>query len=398
MRVVSLITILSAVCACGWSQRTTGSLEIGQADKIATSTAVRLPEKWDHPKVEARAIYFASQDLVTSHEAILKKLDGVAGANFNALVVDFWFRGFAAYPGSKVIPQYPQLDGEDILKFVSDEAIKRKLRFELWSGYGFYAYYTKDASKDPSMGPILDKHPELLSLDAQGNKYLHNKTLGDFYVLCPVNPGSHRILAELFAEAVGKYPAASGLQLDRMRFADAKYCFCNYCKEHFKADTGMELKDFPERSPEAKRLLEWRREELAKGVATIVAAVRKARPDITVTSYVAGPVEMDSRAQSWDLWLKRGLVDALAVSMYGGEIASDIEKTKALVGSLDKIACAISCGQPMPVYLHNIQTTREHGTSGQYTWYIGDVADDLVPLKQGPYAEPAAWPIKTQKK
>ena len=82
------------------------------------------------------------------------------------------------------------------------------------------------------------------TIDAKGNKYLHNPTLGDFYTLCPSNPRSHEILGQLMVEMVTKYPV-DAMHLDRIRYPEAHFCYCPYCKEHFPKETGVaELKEF----------------------------------------------------------------------------------------------------------------------------------------------------------
>src|SRR5947208_1801511 len=83
----------------------------------------------------------------------------------------------------------------------------------------------------PTTGKILDAHPELLSMDFAGRRSIH-RSFGDFYSMCPSNPRTHEILATLYAEAVRKYPC-DGLNLDRIRYADTGYCYCDYCKATF---------------------------------------------------------------------------------------------------------------------------------------------------------------------
>src|SRR3954451_10114419 len=95
----------------------------------------------------------------------------------------------------------PGLKGEDELGTVVAEAHRRGLRVEPWISYGFYAYFTPDAAKDKSMGAILDRHPELVSIDASGRKSIHRQ-FGDFHSLCPANPKSHEILGQIMVEVV----------------------------------------------------------------------------------------------------------------------------------------------------------------------------------------------------
>src|SRR5262249_33895741 len=153
-----------------------------------------------------------------------------------------------------------------------DECHKRNLQAHLWVSYGFYSYFTPDATRDTSAGPLLEKHPELMAIDSHGNRFLHHKGLGDFYSLCPSNPKSHDILANLMVEAVRKYPA-DGLHLDRIRYPDADFCYCEYCRKHFHADMGHELEEFLPRSDAAKKFLEWKRQQTLFAVERFERAV-----------------------------------------------------------------------------------------------------------------------------
>jgi uncharacterized lipoprotein YddW (UPF0748 family) len=274
-----------------------------------------------------------------------------------------------------------------------EESHQRGLRAEAWMEYGFYAYFTADATKDPSMGAILDKNPELLSVDPKGAKFIH-RSFGDFYSLCPSNPKSHEVLAGLCAEVVKKYPV-DGINLDRIRYAASDYCYCAYCKGAFHKDTGIELKEFEAGSGEAMAWLVWKREQTAKAVATIAKAVRSARPGLAITSYVVGPDEMDDKAQGWDLWVKEGSVDALAVSMYGADIEPAARKALALLGGdKEKLICAINAGMKTDIFASNVEVARRYGGRGQFIWHYGDFVDDLEALVRGPYQREARWPGK----
>ena len=69
---------------------------------------------------------------------------------------------------------------------------------------------------------------------------------------------------------------------------------------------------------------------------------------------------MESKAQAWDLWMRDDLLDAVAVSMYGGDIRAPIQSAMAMLGGdARKLICAISAEQSTRVYLTNIQSARQ---------------------------------------
>jgi len=387
---------LLALSVTGTSQaQTTVTLEPGQAEAATTATdQVDVPTTWTSPAVEARAVWLTGTELLKPREEIIAMLDALADANFNAVLLDTWFRGYVIYPGSKLIPQYPSAEpAGDVLSWVIPEAKKRGFQVQAWPEYGFYAYHTMDATKDSSKGPVLDKHPTLLAVAADGSSFIHNPTFGDFYSMCPANPESHKLLADLYVETMTKYDF-DGLNLDRMRFPSGEFCHCEFCKAHFEKDTDIKLAAFDEGTSAAASFLEWKRNKLADGVETIVKAMRAARPDAQITAYVVGPDEMHEKAQSWDLWVKRDLLDVISVSMYGPDIRPAAEKARAILGDNSNILiAAVNAGiGSSDALLRNIGFARSMTPVGQFVWYAVDVMDDLDELKAGPYSKPAKWP------
>lgn len=370
------------------------SLEPGQAEARAKSQATTLTT-FTHPASEVRGIWFARDDMQgVSRPDLLKKLDALKSAHFNTILLDTWFQGYVPYAGSDSVPQYPKFKDQpdDLIAFLVKECHARNLRAELWPSYGFYAYFTPDQSKEPSRGALLDKHPDLTAIDDHGQPFLH-RSFGDYYSLCPANPQSHKLLAQLYAEQLTRYPA-DGLSLDRIRFPEDTFCFCDYCKTHFKQDTGLALKPFAKDSPEAKTLLHWRRDQTTQAVQTIREAALKARPGISLTAYVLNPTDMDTKAQGWDLWMKHNLLDAVAVSMYGPDPEPTIAQAlKLLDNHPEKLLCALSAELPPATYASNIQRARNHHTLGQFTWYTAPALKSLDVLTAGPYSAPATSPL-----
>lgn len=388
-RLIAVAAVLVSSVAMG--QGKDRSQEPGYAESRVKGEKQALVKDFTHPKTEVRGVWFARNDMEdATREQLAGKLEAIKKANFNTVLIDTWFQGYVPYPGSKYVPLYPKFKDQpdDLIAFLVKEAHARGLRVEFWPSYGFYAYFTPDHTKDPSRGAVLDAHPELVAVDSDGGSVLH-RSFGDFYSLCPSNPKSYGLLAALYAEQVGKYDV-DGLSLDRIRYPEENFCFCDYCKTHFKQDTGMELKAFAEGSPEGAKFLEWRREQTVKAVETIREAALKARPGIAMTAYVLSPTEMNSKAQGWDLWMKHDLLDAVAVSMYGEDPRPTMTRAIELLGNRpEKLICALNAELGADVYTSNIQVGRGFGTIGQFTWYLAPALKVLPELKAGPYAEPA---------
>ena len=391
---IGLVALFGSMLALG--QSGPAGSEPGEAQGKVKSRKLDASLKFTHSPVEACGVWVTSNDLLGPRETLLKKFDRLKAANFNIVLIDAWFRGYTAYPDSKIAPLYPDFKGEDALGMAIEEAHRRGLHAQPWVSYGFYAYFTPDASKDRSMGAVLREHPDLVSIDAQGRKSIHRK-FGDYYSLCAANPKSHEVLARLMVEIVTKYPSIDGLHLDRIRFPEADFCFCDYCKEHFKADTGIDLRPFEKGSDDETKWTQWKLQQTLAAVKYFEKVVHAARPGLPITAYVIPPDEMDARGQSWDLWTKQGVLDAVAVSMYGADIRPAARQALARLGDAgrSRLICAISADQiPPPVYAANVQAAREISPLGQFTWYLGQLDDaDFDALQSGPYSDPARDPL-----
>lgn len=393
----SFLIACVVMCAAGLaSAQRAGSSEPGQAESQDRTRAVKLPSTWSSPAKEARAIWIASHEMLLPREKIAAKLDAIRDAGFNTVMVDSWFRGYAGFDGSSVAPRYPQLDG-DVFGFILEQSRARGLSVHSWPEYGFYAYHTKDPVADRSKGPILDRHPDLVAVNARGEQYLSNPQFGSFYSMCPSNPRSHRLLGQVIVDSITRYDV-DGVNLDRIRYPESDYCFCNHCREHFQKDTGLALENFPAGSENARRLLDWRREQTATAVATIREMIHAARPGMPITAYVVGPFEMDSKAQGWDLWARRGLVDAVAVSMYGADIEPAAKRAIELLGpAKDKLVCAVNAALDTEIYASNLEIARKYSSLGQFTWWAGAIEPHVELLRKGPYARPAETTIQPTK-
>src|SRR5439155_26364707 len=158
----------------------------------------------------------------------------------------------------------------------------------------------------------------------------------------------------------------------------------------------VELNVFGNGSDARRKRMERRRQQTLAAVKHFEKDVHAAKPGLPITSYVVGPDEMDARGQSWDLWAKEGVVDEVAVSMYGADIRPAAEKAIARLGDAKgKLICAISAdGIATPVYAANVQAAREYSPLGQFTWFLGQLDDaDFDALLAGPYAQPARDPL-----
>jgi uncharacterized lipoprotein YddW (UPF0748 family) len=352
--------------------------------------------------LETRGVWIDKSDVYKGKESLIAMFDKLTAANFNLVCLPVLHRGYVIYPDSKILPQDPkaiEVD-KDILQWMINQAHQRGLMVESWPEFGFYAYWTKDATKDTSRGVMLDKEPELTAIDINGLPYLHNKDWGDFYSLCPSNPKSQKIMINLLCEPISRYQF-DGLNLDRIRYPTKEFCFCAYCKKQFKKDTGIELsKQNLENGEALKKFYTWRKEQLNKFMQKLSKKVRKLRPDYAkassgkpgflITADVWIPEEIDGKGQDWPTWLKKGYITLAIPMMYWENIEGGLNDSLKISPDSRRILAGISAETNSSEQLANqIELARKKNCGGVVVWYLGKLDDDLEYLKTTVFKEPS---------
>jgi uncharacterized lipoprotein YddW (UPF0748 family) len=354
---------------------------------------------------ETRGIWVDKETLFAPKESVLAFLDALKVANFNSLYLNTYFRGEVLYPASAYLPQPPELNGDDRLAWLLPEIHKRGMRAEAWTEYGFYAFHTDFAATATTRGVILDKFPELTGIDSNGKTYLHTPAWGDFFVLCPVNPKSQQLLLDIFAETLTRYEF-DGINLDRIRFARSSYCYCDYCRKKFRADTGFDLNNAdPDRvqrvgnmvgvfddhlTTECIAFLEWRKEQLTDFMRRLSERLRAVRKGIVITSAVAAPEQIDEYGQDWPNWLAHGYLDAAMPMLYAEDVTTAVRQVRRLTRRKNRIFTGLDADGNSPQALVNqIEQARAAGAAGITIWYSGAVEKALPLLRKTVFNEPA---------
>jgi uncharacterized lipoprotein YddW (UPF0748 family) len=365
---------------------------------------------------ETRAVWLDKAQIKEGPEEIIRIIDALADANFNTIYVNTYFQGYVIYPGSSFIPQHKDFGGWDPLELIISEAHKRGMLVEAWTEYGFYCYYTPDASKDPYPGPILQQHPDWASVSADGTPYLHSKEWGDFYVLSPAHPDAQQFIINLFKEMVTRYDF-DGIDVDRIRYATGDFCYSDYVRDRVKRELGFDPLEVRPKSgkypvpdqisgtdtgsmsdfdPRFLEFVEWRKDRLTQFMADLSRTLRSVRPDLVITSAVVSPEVINEKGQDWPTWLKKGYLDTVSPMLYAADIATAVDNALILSGG-HTMMFGISCDSNSPeVVKRQIEEAREKGASGFSLWYAHKVDDDL-PLLKSTVFERKARPLQFRK-
>jgi uncharacterized lipoprotein YddW (UPF0748 family) len=346
------------------------------------------------PELESRGVWLDKAQMLEGREDVLARLDRLKNAGLNTIYVAVQIRGAVMYPGSEILPQYDEARKRDpqVLEWLIPAIRERGLRVEAWTEFGFYAYWTPDAAADPSRGAILDRQPELAAIDRDGKDHLHNEKLGDFYALCPSNPESQEILLRLYLEMLGRY-RFDGLNLDRIRYPDERFCYCAYCRERFRKDTGLDLRTAAETPDGASAIEEWRKAQLTRFMEHLSRRVRQRFPDVRITSAVVPPGMINEKGQDWPAWIERGYLDAAMPMLYEPDITDSVQWIRRRLGPDALIFVGLDAGQGLPRLTKQIEQLRTLGAPGVTIWYSGTIDPLLPELGAHLFSTPAVSPL-----
>ncbi|MBX3728142.1 MAG: family 10 glycosylhydrolase [Candidatus Sumerlaeia bacterium] len=333
------------------------------------------------PAPRERGVWLSKNEMLLPRAELERLLDGFAEARLNVVYVNAQLRGFLMYPGSKHVPQWPEMAAHDprIMDWLIPAIHARGMRAEAWMEYGFYAYWTPDATKDSSRGPILDKHPELVAIDSDGNQYLHNRNWGDFYSLCPSNPKSHAILIDLMDEVLALHNF-DGINLDRIRWTSEHFCYNDHCKARFREHAGMDLVPFDNGTPEWETWNAWRKEQLNAFMRALSTRIRTNHPGKSLTAAVMPPYMIDEKAQDWPTWLREGTLDRAMPMMYVPDLTRETASLRRIVpaSDLSRVVYGINTEQREEIVLRQLgQLAAMDDIAGFAIWFSGSVAPML---------------------
>jgi uncharacterized lipoprotein YddW (UPF0748 family) len=354
--------------------------------------------KADVSALQSRGVWLTWHEMIQEPEELSAQLDRFQQANLNTVYIVTQLRGFVSYPNSQYLPQWYKLASrpqEDLVQWLIDEIHQRGMRAEAWTEYGFYGYYTPDAELDKSKGVFLDNNPDLVALDSTGNAAMVNK-YGTYYSLCPSNPKSHDLLINLYLEQMENYDF-DGLHLDRVRYPNAEFCHCDYCKEHFKKDTGMELLDnFAEGSDGAVAFDSWRKTQTHTFVGSLSAKMKAQFPKANLTAAVVPPEMIDEKGQNWPTWVQAGYVDAVMPMLYSADLNPKLRWIEEKLGTNPPVYAGISAELGYDSVQTQLKTLEENNYPGVTFWYATPLDPMLPQLTEEFFQTPQVSPLSAE--
>lgn len=322
-----------------------------------------------------RGVWMISEQMKTAPDQIEGLLQRISGGGFNTVFVPTQYRGTVVYPGSRYLWQAETEEwNSNVLDWLIPSVHDKGMRAEAWAEYGFCATFDAETSRG---GKWLLKHPELAALDSAGRDYIPVPGRGYYRFLCPANPKSHDLLIDLYSEMLERYPGFDGLNLDRIRFPDSSFCYCEFCRKRFLEDTGTTLTGFAENSREWQQWMKWRQERLTEFIRRLSEVVRGRFPRRTLSVCVDRPDQMVTRGQAWPLWIRKGYVDSVIPLLFaGGTTESGFDQVKQVLSESDRkrVVVGILASKDAET---EATTAKCDGYRGHAVWHAKSVSEFL---------------------
>jgi uncharacterized lipoprotein YddW (UPF0748 family) len=174
---------------------------------------------------------------------------------------------------------------------------------------------------------------------------------------CPANPAVRSHLLRLIEEIVTKYDV-DGIHLDYIRYNNSRACYCEYCREAYKNETGREP-PLNSSDPDWDNWTTWRIRQVTSFVQEAHSLIKSLKPNVKLSAYVLSNISdaVHEVFQNWTDWIQKGFVDYLVPGAYTNNKEEFEKRLAEVVGVLNttnwKVPTYIGIG------LHEFNKTRD---------------------------------------
>lgn len=247
---------------------------------------------WDHwSRLEGK------ESLEDSVRGMVRR---VAGAGFELIIPCVKLpNALANYP-SKMAKTTSGLESADPLKVVLEEAASQKVKVHPW----FCVFPEGENSR------LLEEHPEYTAVDKEGEVFARRWA-------CAVRPEVADYEFSLMKEVMDNY-SPTGIHLDYIRTGHV--CYCDHCREQFKAEFGTDPTELDSRHPLWGEFLEWRAAAITGFVERVRQETKKRGLELSAAVFQEYPRSFITNGQDWADWGRRKLVDFLFPMIYTNSV------------------------------------------------------------------------------
>jgi uncharacterized lipoprotein YddW (UPF0748 family) len=371
--------------------------------RVATLLA-SLPALLAQAPAELRGAWVA-RDSLQNKESLREAIEKLAEANFNAVLVNVWSRGYPLWP-SKVFEREtgilidPAFAGRDVIAECLEAASPLGVACIPWAEYGFVAGYSGYFPGESKKGPIFDRHPDWLAKTRAGeDAFPVSGTRESFYWLAHAHPDAQAWLIELMVEIAKNYKVDS-IEFDRARYPQLDCGYDDKTREIYAAEHDGRS---PPENERDRAWMNWRARKLNEFSSRLAKAVKAVDWRITITNApITYPYGFEMFLQDYPAWLKDGSVDFVSPQIYRADVPSFTREldnnirflpdTSRLVPGVD-----ITNSRDPNVLIRMIEEARTRNLPGNIIWYYQSLIStgSLERLKATVYLEKASLPWRT---
>jgi len=171
---------------------------------------------------------------------------------------------------------------------------------------------------------LVEKRPELQAISRSGDPLPW---------ACPARDENQEYELALYREIIDRYDV-SGVHLDYIRHNSGDMCFCQRCREAFKAATDRDPADLRPKDREWVPWIEGRCRHITRFVRALREVGGKAGREVSAAVFTDYPQCLHGVGQDWEAWAKEGLVDYIFPMTYTNSAALARKQTRNHVAIL----------------------------------------------------------------
>jgi uncharacterized lipoprotein YddW (UPF0748 family) len=355
-------------------------------------------------KSELRGAWIA-RDSMSTKESLRAAIESLAAANFNAVYINVWSRGYPLWPSKAFeretgLRMDPAFVGRDVMAECLEAGTPVGIACIPWLEYGFVAGYSGYFAGENRWGPLFDRHPDWLARRRDGSFHFPvSGTQEFFYWMAHTRPDVQDWLIELMRELVQNYKIDS-IQFDRARYPDLDCGYDDFTKELYaKENNGRTPPDRPDDS--AWRL--WRSVKLNEFLQRVHRELKAVDWRITITNApVTYPYAFNLFAQDYPAWMRERSLDYVSPQIYRSTEAafvSELNSNLRFVADASRLVPGIDItnSKNPELLIRMIEICREKGLGGIAIWYYNGLVstNSLERLRQTVFFEKAPLPWRS---
>jgi uncharacterized lipoprotein YddW (UPF0748 family) len=268
----------------------------------------------------------------------------------------------------------------DPLKILVEEAHEKGIQVHPWS----CVFAEGRGSK------LLQDKPELAAVDKEGSPVVPGGPHRMGWA-CPAREEVQDYEMALYQEMMDNYPV-DGVHLDYIRYGGGFMCFCDYCRETFKAESGADPVTLDAQSELWPEWVSWRVNIITKFVGRLREAARAKNVEVSAAVFAGYPECVESIGQDWVKWGKSGLVDYLFPMNYTLDAKQAVERANNHIAAVGG-ACPVWEGlwnkpeMTVPMLIEEIQGVLRAGAQGLVIFEYYGLSDEDIEAIQTFFSE-----------